>query len=198
MSWCFWSVMLEKTLESPLDSKEIKPVNPNGNQTWILIVMTDAEAEASILWPPDVKNRLIKKIPWCWERLKAGGEGDDRGWDSWMASPTRWTWVWVSSGSWWWTGKPGVLQFMGSQSVGHDWATELNSAYKLNNQGDNIQPWCTHFPIWNQSIVRCLVLTVASWPAYRFLRKQVRLSDITISIKILHSLLSSTQSKSLA
>ena len=66
------------------------------------------------------------KRPWCWERLKAGGEGDDRGWDGWMASPTRWTWVWVSSGSWWWTGRPGVLQFMGSQRVRHDWATELN------------------------------------------------------------------------
>ena len=66
------------------------------------------------------------KRPWCWERLKVGGEGDDRGWDGWMASPTRWTWVWVNSGSWWWTGKPGVLQFMGSQRVGHNWATELN------------------------------------------------------------------------
>ena len=64
--------------------------------------------------------------PWCWERLKAGGEGDDRGWDDWMASPTQWTWVWVHSGSWWWTGKPGVLLSMGSQRVGHDWATELN------------------------------------------------------------------------
>ena len=66
------------------------------------------------------------KRPWCWERLKAGGEGDNRGWDSWMASLTWWTWVWASSGSWWWTGKLGVLQSMGSQKVGHDWATELN------------------------------------------------------------------------
>ena len=60
------------------------------------------------------------------EGLGAGGGGDDRGWDGWMASPTQWTWVWVNSGSWWWTGRPGVLQFMGSQRVGHDWATELN------------------------------------------------------------------------
>ena len=67
-----------------------------------------------------------KLRPWCWERLKAGGEGDDRGWDGWMASPTQWTWVWVHSGSWWWTGRPGMLQSMGSQRVGHDWATELN------------------------------------------------------------------------
>ena len=67
--------------------------------------------------------------PWCWERLKAGGEGDDRRWDGWMASSTQWTWIWVDSGSWWWTGRPGVLQFMGLQRVGHDWATnwtELN------------------------------------------------------------------------
>ena len=64
--------------------------------------------------------------PWSWERLRAGGEGGNRGWDGWMVSPTWWTWVWVASGSWWWTGRPGVLQFMGSQRVGHDWATELN------------------------------------------------------------------------
>ena len=68
----------------------------------------------------------LEKTLWCWERLKAGGEGDDRGWDGWMASPTRWAWVWVNSGSWWWTGRPGVLWSMGSQRVGHDWATGLN------------------------------------------------------------------------
>ena len=66
------------------------------------------------------------KRPWFWERLRAGGEGDNRGWDGWMASPIQWTWVWVSSRSWWWTGRPGVLQSMGLQRVGHDWATELN------------------------------------------------------------------------
>ena len=61
------------------------------------------------------------KRPWCWEGLRAGGEGDDRGWDGCMASPTRWTWVWVKSGNWWWTGRPGVLQFMGLQRVWHNW-----------------------------------------------------------------------------
>ena len=66
------------------------------------------------------------KRPWCWKGLGVGGEGDDRGWDVWMASLTRWTWVWVNSGSWWWTGRPSVLRFMGSQRVEHDWATELN------------------------------------------------------------------------
>ena len=66
------------------------------------------------------------KRPWCWEGLGAGGEGNDRGWDGWMASPTQWTWVWVDSGRWWWTGRPGILQFTGSQRVRHYWVTELN------------------------------------------------------------------------
>ena len=69
----------------------------------------------------------LEKTLMLWERLRAGGEGDDRGWDGWMASPTQWTWVWVDSRSWWWTGRPGVLQSMRSQRVGHDWVTELNS-----------------------------------------------------------------------
>ena len=74
--------------------------------------------------------KTLWKRLWCWEGLGAGGEGDDRGCDGWMASLTRWTRVWVNSGSWWWTGRPGVLQFMGSQRVGHDWATELNWDFK--------------------------------------------------------------------
>ena len=86
---------------------------------------TDAEAEIPIFWPPDVKNWLIGRL-WCWARLKAGGEGDDRKWDGWMASPTRWTWVWANSWTWWWTGRPGMLQSMGLQRVGHNWVTELN------------------------------------------------------------------------
>jgi len=88
-NWCFWTVVL-KTLESPLDSKESQPVHPKGNQSWIFMGRTEAEAETPILWPPDVKNWLRKR-PWCWERLKAGAEGDDRGWDGWMASSTQWT-----------------------------------------------------------------------------------------------------------
>ena len=71
-------------------------------------------------------DSFFQMRPWCWERLKVGGEGDNRGWDGWMASPTWWIWVWVSSGSWWWTGKSGMLQSMASQRVGHNWATELN------------------------------------------------------------------------
>ena len=117
-------MVLEKTPESPLDSKEIKPVNSKRNQPWTFIGRTDAEAEASILWPPDVKRQLTRKRLWCWEGLKTGGEEDDRGQDGWMASLTQWTWVWASSGRWWRTGKPGVLQSMGLQRVGHNWATE--------------------------------------------------------------------------
>ena len=90
-----------KTLESPSDCKEIQPVHPKGNQSWIFIGRTDVEAEAPILWPPDGKELTHWKRPWCWERLKAGEEGADRGWDGWMASLTQWTWVWASSGSWW-------------------------------------------------------------------------------------------------
>ena len=99
-NWCFWTVVLEKTLESPLDYKEIQPVHPKGNQSWIFIGRTDAEAETPIFWPPDNEELTQWKRPWRWERLKVG-EGDDRGWDGWMASPTRWTWVWESSVSWW-------------------------------------------------------------------------------------------------
>ena len=104
------------------------------------------------------------KRPWCWERLKAGGGGDDRGWDGWMASPTQWTWVWVDSGSWWWTGRPGVLRLMGSQRVGHNWATELNSSrFYLSNVG-----WCEPpgAEIWElilESVGNSSVLSVFSW-----------------------------------
>ena len=121
-NWCFWIVVLEKTLETLLDWKEMQPVHLKGNQSWMFIGTTDAEAETPILWPPDVKNRLIWR-PWCWERLEAGGEGDNRGLDGWMTSLTQWTWVWANS-RWWRTRKPGVLQYIGSPGVGHDWATE--------------------------------------------------------------------------
>ena len=80
----------------------------------------------------------LLKRPWCWERLRAGGEGDDSGWDGWMASPTRWTWVWVSSGSWWWTRKPGVLRSMGSQRARHNWANEMNWIYIRKSMGKSL------------------------------------------------------------
>ena len=92
----------------------------------MFIGRTDAKAETPVLWPPHAELTHWKRL-WCWEGLGAEGEGDDRGWDGWMASLTRWTWVWVNSGSWWWTGRPGVLRFMGSQSRTRlsDW-TDLN------------------------------------------------------------------------
>ena len=121
-NWCFWNVVL-KTLESPLDCKEIQPVNLKGNQSWIFIGRTDAKTETPILWPPDVKVWLIGKDP------DAGNDwGQEKGMteDGWIASPTQRTRVWVNSGSLLWTGRPGVLRFMGSQRVRHDSATELN------------------------------------------------------------------------
>ena len=90
----------------------------------MFIGRTDAEGETPVLWPPHAELTHWKR-PWCWEGLGAGGEGDDRGWDVWIASATRWTWVLINSRSWWWTGRPGVLRFMGSQRVRHDWVTEL-------------------------------------------------------------------------
>ena len=92
-NWCFWTVVLEKTLESPWDCKEIQPVHPKGDQSWVFIGRTDVEAETPIqlaIWCEELTHW---KRPWCWERLRAGGEGDDRGWDGWTASPTQWTWV---------------------------------------------------------------------------------------------------------
>ena len=102
-------------LRSPLDSKEIQPVHPKGYQSWIFIGRTDAEAETTILWPPDVKN---------WPLRKDSDAGND-----WRWSPTQWTGVWVSSGSWWWTAWPGVLPSIGLQTIRHQWATELNCYY---------------------------------------------------------------------
>ena len=125
-NWCFWTAVLEKTLESPLDCKEIQPVHPKGNQSWIFIGRTDAEAEAPILCAPDMKNWLIGKDPDAgkdWGQEEKGTTEDEM--VEWHP-PTLWTWIWTSSGSWWWTGKPGELQSMGLQRVRHDWATELN------------------------------------------------------------------------
>ena len=103
-NWCFWTVVLEKTLESPLDCKEIQPVHPKGDQSWVFIGRTDVEAGTPILWLPDAKSWLVWKDPDAGKDWRQE-EGDDREWDGGMASPTQWTRVWVNSGSWWWTGK---------------------------------------------------------------------------------------------
>ena len=112
----------KKTLKSPLDCKEIQPVHPKWDQSWVFIGRTDVEAETPILLATWCEELTHLKRPWCWERLRAGGEGDNRGWDGWMALVD----MSLDSGSWWWTGRPGVLWFMGLQRVRHDWATELN------------------------------------------------------------------------
>ena len=121
-SWCFWTVVLEKTLESPLDGKETK-------QSILKEINAEYSLEGLIL---NLKlqyfGHLMQKansLSWCWEGLGAE-EADYRGWDGWMASLTWWTWIWVNSGRWWWKGRPGVLWFIGLQRVGHNWAIELN------------------------------------------------------------------------
>ena len=139
-NWCFWTVVLEKTLESPLDCKEIQPVHPNGNQFWIFIGRTDVDAETPILWPPLAKSWLIGKDLDAGKDWKQEEKGMT-GWDGWMASLTQWTWVWVSSGSWWWTGSPCVLQSMGLQTVGHNWVTELNWTELIPNLPINKRSW---------------------------------------------------------
>ena len=120
---CFWIVALEKTPEGPLDCKEIQPVHPKGNQSWVFIGRTDVEAETPILWPPDAKSWLIWKDPDAgndWRQEEKGTTEDEMV----GSSLTQGTWVSASSGRWWRTGKPGMLQSMASQRVGHDWVTE--------------------------------------------------------------------------
>ena len=124
-NWCFWTVVLKKTLESPLDCKEVQPVHPKGNQSWGH--WKDwCWSWNSNTWATWCEELTHLKRPWCWERLRAGGEGDDRGWDGWMASPTRWIWVWVNSGlvmdrETWHAAVHGVTK---SQKLLSDW-TEL-------------------------------------------------------------------------
>ena len=114
-NWCFWTVVLEKTLESPLDCKEIQPINPKENQSWIFLWKDWCWSWSSNTLSTWCEGLARWKRPWYWARLKAGGEGDNRGWYGWMPSLTWWTWVWASSRSWWWTGRPGMLQSMESQ-----------------------------------------------------------------------------------
>ena len=123
--WCFWSVVLEKTFESPLDCKEIQLVNPKKS------VLNIHWKDWCWSWNSDTLATWCKELThwkgsWSWERLMVGGEGDNRGRDGWMASLMQWTWIWLSSRSWWWTGKPGMLQSSGSRKVGPNWVTELN------------------------------------------------------------------------
>ena len=159
-------------------AKEIKLVNLKGNQPWLLIGKTDAEAETPVLWPPDAKNWLIGKDPDAgedWRQEEKGTTEDEMvGWHHQLNGHGFGQTLGVGDGQ-------GGLACCGSWGCKEsDMTEQLNSAYKLNKQGDNIHPWHTPLPIWNQSIVPCPVLTVASWPAYRFLRRQVKWSGIPI------------------
>ena len=118
--WCW-----RRLLKSPLDCKKIQPVHSEGDQPWDFFGRNDAKTETPVLWPPHAESWLIGKDSDAgrdWGQEEKGTTG----WDGWMASLTWWTWIWVNSRRWWWTGRPGVLRFMGLQRVGHDWATELN------------------------------------------------------------------------
>ena len=124
-NWCFSNVVLEKTLERPLDSKDTKPINPEGNQLWIFILRTDAEANWSSILVHQMRRADSLERLWCWERLRAGEEAGNREWDVWMASLTQWMWVWANSGRECMTGKPGML---------HTWDyKELDMTWQLNN-----------------------------------------------------------------
>jgi len=129
-NWYFQTVVLEKTLERPLDCKEVKPVNPKGNQPWIKDQCWSWDANNLATWCEEPTHR---KRPWCWERLRARGEGDDRGWDSWMASLIQWTWTWANSERWWGTGRPGVLQSVVTkrQTQLGDWTTTGSEHHHL-------------------------------------------------------------------
>ena len=132
-NWCFWTMVLEKTHESPLDSKEIQLVNAKGNQSWIFIGRTDAEAETPILWPPDMKIWLTRKdldAGKDWRQEEKGMTG----WDGWMASQTRWTWVWVSSRSWWWDREAWHVALHGVAKSQTQWSNWTETQIKL---------WCT-------------------------------------------------------
>ena len=146
-NWYFWTVMLEKTLESPLDREDIQPVHPKGISPEYSLegLMLELKLPYSVhlMRRTDSfeKTLMLGKI-------EGGGQGDNSGWDGWMASPTQWTWVWVSSRSWWWMGRPGMLQSMGSQRVGLDWATELILRIIL------AFPW--GFPLGMQMLLRLI------------------------------------------
>ena len=129
-NWCVWTVELEKTLESLLpwtarssNQSILKEIHPEYSFEALMLKLK-LQYFGHLLYRTD----SFENTPML-GKIEGGSRRDDRGWDGWMASPTWWTWVWASSGSWWWTGKPGVLQSMGSQRVGHDWATELNTPY---------------------------------------------------------------------
>ena len=139
-NWFFWTVMLEKTLESPLDYKEInqsilKEISPEYSLEGLMLKLKFPYFGHLMRRTDSFEKTLVLG------KIKGGSRRGDRGWDGWMASPTQWIWVWVNYGSCWWTGKPGVLQSMGSQRVGQNWATELNWALSRGHTNSRIATW---------------------------------------------------------
>ena len=138
-NWCFWTVLLEKTLESPLEYKEIQPVNPKGNQSWIFIGRTDVEAKLQyfghLMWRADSFEKILML-----GKIEGGRRRGQQRMDGWMGSPIQWTWVWVNSGGWRWTGKPGGV----TESDKTEWLnwTELNW-------------WLIHVDVWQKSNQCC-------------------------------------------
>ena len=144
-NWCFWTLLLEKTLESL--GLQGDPTSPSYMRSVLNIHWKDWcwswNSNTLATWCEELTHL---KRPWYWERLRVRGEGDDRGWKGWMVSPPQWTWVWVDSGSWRWTGRPGMLWSMGLQRVRHDWVTEMNWT-------EPILYWC--FSFWLTSL--CII-----------------------------------------
>ena len=138
--WCFWTVVLGKTLETPLDYKEIQPIHSKGNQCWIFIGRTDVEAETLILWPPDTKSWFIGKYPDAGKDLgqeeKGMTEDEMTGWHH------QWAWVWVNSGSWWWTGRPGVLRGCKELDMTEqlNWTEPPHEAWEREPKGETERP----------------------------------------------------------
>ena len=155
-NWCFWTVVLEKTLESPLDCKEIQLVHHKGNQSWLFIERTDVDAETLILWPPDVKNWFIGNdldAGKDWRQEEKGMTEDEMvEWHHWLNGRE------FELGNWWWTGKPGVLQSMGSQRIRHEWATEL-----IHSQASLAEILST---VYQAAQDFNLLLTMLSWIAW--------------------------------
>ena len=164
---------------------EVIDISPNSLDSSLYFIQPSISH--GVLWPPHAKSWLIGKDSDAvrdWGQEEKGTTEDEMaGWHHWLdGRESEWT---PGDGD----GQGGLVccDSCSRKESTHDWETELNCAYKLNKQGDNIQPWCTPFPIWNQCVVPCLILPIASWPAYIFLKRQVRWSSIPVSFRMFHS-----------